>query len=154
MKTFIRAWVLAAALVGLLAAPAAASEPQQATIGDPGLINPSLRSQVLVPVTVNCVSNVEPRTGVTTVTLTQEYRGTTTTATGQTEVICDGVTRTYLVTVESADGEFRKGSATASATTTFNYEVCAENQYGDRYCSLWPVTMFTDPEPISLRVGR
>jgi hypothetical protein len=153
MKRVSNAWVAAVALTAALAAPVVANGDQFVEIGDTGLITPSQRSRVIVPITVNCESNTAPEAGTATVTLSQAYRGTTTTGTGQTQVTCDGVTRTYLVTVDSPDGQFRKGPATATATVTFPYQVCIEDPSGNRQCSTFTMTM-RDEEEIELRIGR
>ena len=155
MRQFSRAWVVALLVLGAFAAPVAASDgPDRLEIGESGTINPSDRTTVVVPVEVHCTSNTESPTGTATVTLTQDYRGSTTTGTGTADVICDGVARTYLVTVTATEGIFRKGPATAKATVGFPYRLCASNGAGDVQCTTFTMTMIPDPEPIALRVGR
>ena len=152
MKRFGLSIALTLGLLSIATTPALAQALFE--IGDEGFIVPRDRSVVVVPIRVECFSDAEDQTGTATVSLEQEFRGSVVTGTGETTVICDGVARTYFVAVTSADGEFRRGTATASGELTFTNMVCIENPEGEVFCSPFTVRVLAGPEPIQLHVGR
>jgi hypothetical protein len=148
-----RPFVLAAIAAAIAVAPVAAQQALE--ISDTGTITARDKTQATVEITVNCVSDPNFPTGTATIDLAQEQRGgAVVTGNGTTVVTCDGVTRTYPVTVTAANGDFRRGSATASGRVTFLYTLCAVNEQGEMFCTTFPMTMFAEPQPIDLRVGR
>jgi hypothetical protein len=123
-------------------------------ISETGTLTPGMKSRATLVFTINCVSDPAYPTGTATVALEQEQRGGVVTGTGTTTVTCDGVTRTYSVTIDATNGEFRRGSATASGEATFLYTLCAVNEQGEMMCFTFPQRMVADSQPVELRVGR
>ena len=104
------------------------------SIGPNGTILKPGNSTVLVPVTVTCTVNslsgfsYTPASGTITVTLSQTFKGITTTGTGSTQVTCTGQPQSLVVTVAAPSGSgFRPGaavvSASGSAYGTFDFRV-------------------------------
>ena len=148
----LRSLVLALIAAALAVGPVAAESVFD--ISDSGTLTPGMKSRATLEVTLNCVSDPAFPTGTLTVNLEQEQRGGVVSGTGTTTVTCDGVTRTYPVTIDATNGDFRRGSATASGEATFLYTLCAVNEQGGTICFTAPMRMFADPQPVELRVGR
>ena len=144
-------------VLGLLAAVVAVSPVAADSvfeISDTGTIAPGVKSQATLTITLNCVSDPAYPTGTATVELSQTQRDGVVSGTGTTTVTCDGVTRTYPVTIETTNGDFRRGTATASGEATFLYTLCAVNEQGEVMCFTSPMRMFAEAQPVELRVGR
>lgn len=104
------------------------------SIGPDGTILKPGNSTVNVPVTVTCAVNslpgysYTPASGTITVTLSQTFKGITTTGTGSTQVTCTGQPQILMVTVVApGKSGFRPGaavvSASGSAYGTFDFRV-------------------------------
>jgi hypothetical protein len=149
---FVRAAISSSIIMAALATPVAAQSVFE--FSDTGTISPSMRSDVQLSITVNCSSDPAYPTGTAVIDLAQQQRERVVTGSGTTEVTCDGVTRTYPVLVNSADGTFRKGAAAVSGQVSFLYTLCIENEAGERSCTTFTQTMTEQGHPIELRVGR
>ena len=147
-----RPLVLGAIAAAIAAGPVAGQQAFE--ISDTGTITPGNKAQATVAITVNCVADAAFPTGTATIELEQQQRGVAVTGSGTTSVTCDGVTRTYPLTVIAANGDFRRGTATASGQVTFLYTLCAVNEQGEMFCTTFPTGMIAEPQPIDLRVGR
>jgi hypothetical protein len=125
------------ALAALAAAPtrAGASDAVDGIVvdfGEPGTV--SRDGTARLPVTVTCSFHEDStiqQSGSVTVSATQASKSRDASGAGSSEVICDGVVRTYDVIVQSTSGRLRPGTvsavAYAQASGTFEGELCTEH---------------------------
>ena len=125
---------LLALILALASATVAMAAGMTISIGPNGTILKPGNSTVNVPVTVTCSVNsvpgysYTPASGTITVTLSQTFKGITTTGTGSTPVTCTGQPQSLVISVLAPSGSgFRSGAATVSASGsaygTFDYQV-------------------------------
>ena len=125
----------------LTAAPAAASTVDMAVAIEG---QAAVRAgTAVVPVTLTCsfASDTRQTSGTLTVTLVQSTRSGDTTGTGTVAITCDGLARTYPVSVAPTDGRFRPGVATAHAHAEargdFERQMCTTHPTEGEHCDPW-----------------
>jgi hypothetical protein len=153
-----------AAFAFLAVAPVLANSGMSITIGSTATLVEPDKTTLNVPITVTCdneTTSFGPSTaasGTVTVTVTQNYKGTSVTGTGSTAITCTGQPQSYVVSVAAGSGTFHPGLATASASGsaqgTITNRICSSNgtittctYFQQNYVD----TGTAGPQPITLR---